>query len=80
MSSAGDFHQEYLGISLVRVVKELAGRIRVLEEVIRSRPELAAEYERQAHYQAAYEEDEYVELINEIREVLSRLPEVAAGE
>lgn len=71
---------EYLGISLIRVIKELAGRVRLLEEIVKSSPELAPIYEAQLGYRAAYEEDEYEQLIGLLREVLDKLPELDADE
>jgi hypothetical protein len=71
---------EYIGISLIRVLKELAGRVRVLEELVRAQPNLAAAYEKHQHYRAAYEEDEYGRLVEELRSVLEALPELDAEE
>ena len=69
---------EYLGISLIGVIKELAGRVRALEEIVRNRPELRGEYERQQAYRAAYAEDEYRRLVAELKDLLEKLPEVDA--
>jgi hypothetical protein len=68
--------EEYLGVSLVRVVKELAGRVRLLEEVIRTEPKLHEQYERQLKYRAAYEEDEFTRLVEMMQQILSQLPEI----
>ena len=67
---------EYLGISLIRVVKELAGRVRLLEELVRSQPELKAAYENHLGYRAAFEEDEYDRLVEELSSVLEKLPDL----
>ncbi len=67
---------EYIGISLIRVIKELAGRVRLLEEVVRSNPEFNDLYDEKAGYRAAYEEDEYEELVKVLTEVLDQLPEL----
>ena len=67
---------EYLGISLVRIVKELAGRVRLLEEVVRADPDLLAQYEKQLVYRAAYEEDEFATLVDEMQRILAKLPEI----
>lgn len=67
---------EYVGISLIRVVKELAGRVRLLEEVVRGTPELLKEYERRLVYRAAYEEDEYAHLVKEMQTILEKLTEL----
>ena len=67
---------EYLGISLIRVIKELAGRVRLLEELVRAEPDLGAKYAEQLRLQAAYEEDEYQRLVAVLSEVLERLPEL----
>jgi hypothetical protein len=67
---------EYLGISLLGIIKKLAGRVRVLEELVRAQPELLAEYNRQVSYRAAYEEDEYERMISELKEMLEQLPKL----
>ena len=67
---------KYLGISLIRVIKELAGRVRLLEELVRAEPDLGAKYAEQLRLQAAYEEDEYQRLVAVLSEVLERLPEL----
>ena len=67
---------EYIGISLIRVIKELAGRVRLLEEMVQGHPDLQEAYQRQLAYRAAYEEDEYNRLVEEMRSVLSRLSEL----
>ena len=64
---------EYLGISLIRVIKELAGRVRLLEEIVRSSPDLKEAYEEQLGYRAAYEEDEYQRLVAVLTEILNQL-------
>ena len=71
---------EYLGISLIRVVKELAGRVRLLEELVRAEPELAPKYAEQVRLRAAYEEDEYERLVAVLSEVLERLPELDSAD
>lgn len=72
--------QEYIGISLIRVIKELAGRVRLLEELVLSKPELKAAYAKHLGYRAAYEEDEYGRLVDELRSVLEKLPELDSDE
>jgi hypothetical protein len=67
---------EYIGISLIRVIKELAGRVRLLEELVRTQPALKEAYEKHLGYRAAFEEDEYDRLVVELRSVLERLPEI----
>jgi hypothetical protein len=71
--------QEYLGISLIQVIKELAGRVRLLEELVRSDAALKATYEKQVKYRAAFEEDEYNRLVRVLKEILDRLPEIEDG-
>jgi len=68
--------REYLGISLIRVIKELAGRVRLLEEIVRQSPDLQEAYEEQLGYQAAYEEDEYRRLTEVLTNVLNQLSEL----
>lgn len=67
---------EYLGISLIRVIKELAGRVRLLEEIVRSSPDLKKAYKEQLGYRAAYEEDEYQRLVADLTEILNQLPTI----
>ncbi|MBN1944146.1 MAG: hypothetical protein JW797_00665 [Bradymonadales bacterium] len=67
---------EYLGISLIQVVKEMAGRIRLLEETIRRDENLFKHYTEQLQYRAAYEEDEYGHLAEEMRLIMTRLPDL----
>lgn len=67
---------EYLGISLIQAIKELAGRVRLLEELVRSDEKLKASYEKQLKYRAAFEEDEYAHLVTVLKEILDQLPEL----
>ncbi len=67
---------EYLGISLIQAVKVLAGRVRLLEELVRADEGLAAKYDAQVKYRAAFEEDEYQTLVTVLKEILDRLPEL----
>jgi hypothetical protein len=77
MSQGGHLEtREYIGISLIRVIKELAGRVRLLEELVQSQPQLKAAYDKSLSYRAAFEEDEYTRLIDELRSVLEKLPEM----
>jgi len=71
---------EYLGISLIRVIKELAGRVRLLEELVHADPGLAEKYDSQLRLQAAYEEDEYERLVAVLSEILEKLPEMDDGD
>jgi hypothetical protein len=71
---------EYVGISLIRVIKELAGRVRILEETIRGDEGLKKRFQDQLRYRAAYEEDEYGQLVNELKSVLERLAELETGD
>lgn len=68
--------REYLGMSLIRVIKELAGRVRLLEEIVRQSPDLEQAYEEQLGYQAAYEEDEYRRLVEVLTEIFNQLSEL----
>ena len=68
--------REYPGISLIRVIKELAGRVRLLEEIVRQSPDLRSAYEEQLGYQAAYEEDEYRRLVGVLTDILNHLSEL----
>lgn len=67
---------EYLGISLIRVIKELAGRVRLLEEVVKAEPQLRRAYQERLGYRAAYEEDEYRQLVPVLQELLDQLEEI----
>ncbi|OIP40309.1 MAG: hypothetical protein AUK47_08700 [Deltaproteobacteria bacterium CG2_30_63_29] len=67
--------ENLLAAGLLNVCKQLLGRVRVLEEVVKSHPDLLAEYQKKQRFLAAFEEDEYTTTVGTLKEWLKTLEE-----